>query len=57
MRSVQVGSTLPAGTGRYRVTLDGRRVRHQRAVQTNRGLEVTVPVRGGGPHTVVITAG
>ncbi len=56
LSSVRVGSTLPAGTGRYQVTLDGRRVRHPRAVQTNRGLEVTVRVRDGGPHTVVITA-
>ncbi len=57
LKSVRVGSTLPAGTVSYRVTLDGRRVRHPSAVQTNRGLEVTAPVRGSGPHTVVITAG
>jgi hypothetical protein len=56
LRSVQIGHTLPAGSTPAAVRLDGRRVRHAQVRDTNRGVEVTVPVTGSGPHTLVVTA-
>jgi hypothetical protein len=56
LRSVQIGQTLPAGSYPASVTLDGRRVRRAQVRATNRGVEVTVPVRGAGPHTLQVTA-
>jgi hypothetical protein len=54
--SVQIGQTLPAGSVPSSVTVDGRAVHHARVRATNRGVEVTVPVRGAGPHTLQVTA-
>ena len=34
--------------------LDGRRVKHYDARETNRGLEVTVAARPGAQHTLTI---
>ncbi|HYZ81486.1 MAG TPA: hypothetical protein VE571_09475 [Solirubrobacteraceae bacterium] len=56
LRSVEIGQTLPAGSSPESVTLDGRRVRRAQVRATNRGVEVTVPVRGAGPHTLAVTA-
>ncbi|MFL5862270.1 MAG: glycogen debranching protein [Solirubrobacteraceae bacterium] len=55
--SVQIGQTLPAGSRPTSVTLDGRRVRRAQVRVTNRGVEVSVPVSGRGPHTLGVTAG
>ena len=54
--SVQIGQTLPAGSAPASVTVDGRAVRHAQVRATNRGVEVTVAVRGAGPHTLQVTA-
>ncbi|HEY2318403.1 MAG TPA: hypothetical protein VGH67_08905 [Solirubrobacteraceae bacterium] len=56
LRSVQIGQTLPAGSRPASVILDGRPVRRAQVRDTNRGSEVTVAVRGGGPHTLEVTA-
>jgi hypothetical protein len=53
--SVEIGYTLPAGATPTRVILDGRRMRHVEVDQTNRGVEVTAPVSGSGPHTLIVT--
>jgi hypothetical protein len=57
LRSVQIGQTLPAGSAPRSVTLDGRKVHHAQVQDTNRGVEVTVPVNGAGPHTLQVTVG
>jgi hypothetical protein len=54
LRSLAVGHTLPAGAGVRRVFLNGRRVRHFFVRLTNRGVEVVVPVYGGGPYTLTV---
>jgi hypothetical protein len=51
-----LGAVLPAGAHVASVTVDGRRVRHYRTAQTNRGLEVTARPHGGGWHELVVTA-
>jgi hypothetical protein len=56
LRSLEIGHTLPRGTTPAAVLLDGRPARHVAVRQTNRGVEVTVPVDGSGPHTLTVTA-
>jgi hypothetical protein len=56
LRSVEIGSTLPAGTRPATVRLDGRPLTQFAVRETNRGVEVTAPVPGSGPHTLVITS-
>ncbi len=56
LRSVQIGQTLPTGSQPASVTLDGHAVHGAQVRDTNRGVEVTVPVTGGGPHTLQVTA-
>lgn len=66
LRTLRVGVTLPIGSRVRTVTLDGRafhghrarrarRARYGDVRETNRGLELTVPVHGDGPHTLVVT--
>ena len=56
LHSVQIGQTLPAGSTPASVSLDGRRAHGVQVRTTNRGVEVTAPVRGSGPHRLVVTA-
>jgi hypothetical protein len=56
LHSVQIGQTLPAGSRPASVRVDGRRAHGVQVRDTNRGVEVTAPVSGGGPHTLVVTA-
>jgi hypothetical protein len=55
LRSLQIGQTLPTGTAPRAVRVDGHAVRRTRVRQTNRGVEMTVPVQGNGPHTLTVT--
>jgi hypothetical protein len=55
LRSVQIGQTLPAGSTPASVRLDGRPAQGVVVRDTNRGVEVTAPVTGSGPHTLVVT--
>jgi len=57
LRSVQIGATLPTGARPRRVRLDGRPARGVAVRHTHRGVEVTVRLRKGGPHTLVVTSG
>jgi len=52
--TVVIGHTLPRGAHPESVKLDGRTVHHYRMVQTNRGVEITVPA-GKGHHTLTVT--
>ena len=53
--SSSIGHTLPRGSRPAAVRLDGRRVKHYDARETNRGLEVTrAPRRPGAQHTLTI---
>jgi hypothetical protein len=54
VRRLVIGHTLPHRSKLAAVVLDGRRVRHYDARETNRGLEVTVAARPGGQHTLTI---
>ncbi len=54
IRTLQIGHTLPSGTGIRSVRLDGRNVEWE-ARSTNRGLEVTVQA-GRGDHELVVEA-
>jgi hypothetical protein len=54
VRRLAIGQTLPHRSKLVAVVLDGRRVRHYDARETNRGLEVTVAARPGGQHTLTI---
>ena len=56
LKTVLIGHTLPQGTRPAVVTLDGRTVHNYKVNNTNRGAEVTVRVKGGGVHTLGITA-
>ena len=56
LQSVQIGQTLPAGSKPASVRLDGRPAQNVQVRDTNRGVEVTAPVTGSGPHTLVVTA-
>jgi hypothetical protein len=55
LQSVRIGHTLPAGSTPASVRLDGRRAHGVQVRDTNRGVEVTVPVTGSRPHTLVVT--
>jgi hypothetical protein len=55
LRSVQIGQTLPAGSTPASVRLDGGPAQGVVVRDTNRGVEVTAPVTGSGPHTLVVT--
>lgn len=57
LRSVQIGQTLPAGSTPEQVSLDGGPAHGVQVRDTNRGVEVTAPVTGSGPHRLVVTAG
>jgi hypothetical protein len=54
LRSVEIGYTLPAGSRPRTVSLDGRRLTDFAVRDTNRGVEVTAPVHGRGPHQFVV---
>jgi hypothetical protein len=54
VRELVIGHTLPHGSRPAAVVLDGRRVRHYQARETNRGLEVSVAARPGAQHTLTI---
>ena len=56
LQSVQIGQTLPAGSTPASVRLDGRPAHGVQVRNTTRGVEVTAPVTGTGPHTLVVTA-
>jgi hypothetical protein len=57
LRSLEIGNTLPAGSTPASVLVDGKSAANATTRATNRGVEVTVPVHGDGPHTLlVITA-
>jgi hypothetical protein len=56
LNSVQIGQTLPAGSKPASVKLDGRPAQNVQVRDTNRGVEVTAPVTGSGPQTLVVTA-
>lgn len=53
-KDLRVGATVPRGSDVASVLVDGHRVHQWSARTTNRGLEVTVPVKAG-HHTVVVT--
>ncbi|HEY1568779.1 MAG TPA: hypothetical protein VGF68_17245 [Solirubrobacteraceae bacterium] len=55
LRSVEIGHTLPAGSTPASVVVDGRPVSNATVRNTNRGVEVTAPVQGNGPHTLLVT--
>ena len=55
LKTVQIGHTLPAGSTPRDIRLDGKRVHNATVTPTNRGVEVTVPVGGSGPHTLTMT--
>jgi hypothetical protein len=54
VRRLVIGHTLPHGSMPARVWLDGRRVKHYDARETNRGLEVTVAAKAGAQHTLTV---
>ena len=54
VRRLAIGQTLPHRSKLVAVVLDGRRVRHYDARETNRGLEVSVAARPGAQHTLTI---
>jgi uncharacterized membrane protein len=56
LRVLRIGATLPRGSSPARVVVDGVRARSFQVRTTNRGVEVTARARGGGVHTVVVTA-
>jgi hypothetical protein len=56
LRELTIGHTLPRGARPASVWLDGRSVRHYQVQETNRGVEVTVPARAGGVHTLSVAA-
>jgi hypothetical protein len=55
LQSLEIGQTLPAGSAPASVVVDGQPARDQTVRQTNRGVEVTVPVQSDGPHTLTVT--
>jgi hypothetical protein len=55
LRSLQIGHTLPAGTTPIGALVDGQPAQNVNVHSTNRGVEVTAPVQGDGPHTLVVT--
>ena len=54
VRELVIGHTLPHGSRPAAVVLDGHRVKHYDARETNRGLEVTVAARPGAEDTLTI---
>jgi hypothetical protein len=59
LRTLEIGHTLPTGTAPSHVVLDGRPIPNPQVVQTNRGVEISVPIHnpaGDAPHTLVVTA-
>jgi hypothetical protein len=56
LHSLEIGHTLPAGSTPGAVVVDGQSVKNAAVRQTNRGVEVTVPVSGNGPHTLTVTS-
>jgi glycogen debranching enzyme len=56
LKTFRIGHTLPRGATVASVELDGRAVDYD-AVETNRGLEVSVEAAPGRRHTLVVTAG
>jgi hypothetical protein len=57
LHSLQIGTTLPSGSTAQTVTVDGHPARHVSLRDTNRGVEVSVPVSGDGVHTLIVSAG
>jgi hypothetical protein len=55
LRTLEIGHTLPAGTRPGTVLVDGSPAKDVSVRNTNRGVEVTVPVGGEGPHTLSVT--
>ena len=55
LRTLEIGHTLPAGTRPGTIRVDGRRAKHVSVRNTNRGVEVTVPVQGNGLHTLSVS--
>jgi hypothetical protein len=55
LHSIEIGQTLPAGSAPASVVVDGQPARDQTVRQTNRGVEVTVPVQSDGLHTLTVT--
>ena len=55
LRSLEIGHTLPAGSTPSSVLVDGQPAQNAKVQSTNRGVEVTVPVQGDGPHTLIVT--
>lgn len=55
LSSVLIGHTLPRGSKPGKVLLDGSTAHGVSVQTTNRGVEVTVPVQGSGPHTLTVT--
>jgi hypothetical protein len=58
LHRLTLGAVLPSGAHVAAVYLDGKRVKHYRAAQTHRGLEVTARVHGhhGDSHQLVVVA-
>jgi hypothetical protein len=54
VRELVIGHTLPHSSKLAAVVLDGHRVKHYDARETNRGLEVSVAARPGAQHTLTI---
>jgi hypothetical protein len=55
LRRLEIGHTLPAGARVATIQVDGRSAHHVMVRDTNRGVEVTVAVRGSGPHSLSVT--
>jgi hypothetical protein len=55
LRSLEIGHTRPAGANPAGVLVDGHPAHDVSVQQTTRGVEVTVPVPGNGPHTLTVT--
>ena len=56
VKRLVIGHTLPRDARVATVTLDGKNVKHYDRRRTNRGLEITVPTKAKGAHTLVVTA-
>jgi hypothetical protein len=57
LETFRIGHTLPRGATVASVVLDGAAVSDYDAVETNRGLEVSVEAAPGRRHTLVVTTG
>jgi hypothetical protein len=56
LNALQIGHTLPRGSTPRNIRLDGNPVSDATVIQTNRGVEVTVPTHGSAVHTLTMTA-